>query len=169
MKSVVRLPLLVAVVFSMPVTGCDEPSRSHRTVGPEVATAESGPAHRMVPPDDGAALVKKLGAKDSIAFVRLDSMKPAMVTIYRCTADDTLYGPELPAQIVLTFPHFPDCRRMQLGSRYLCALRHLIGDDYQLVRSDMLAGAAKTRLYNCFWAAESEEVKRVLKGIGKVD
>ncbi|MBP11804.1 MAG: hypothetical protein CL397_15475 [Acidiferrobacteraceae bacterium] len=79
----------------------------------------------MVPPDDGAALVKKLGAKDSIAFVRLDSMKPAMVTIYRCTADDTLYGPELPAQIVLTFPHFPDCRRMQLGSRYLCALRNV--------------------------------------------
>ncbi len=25
MKSVLRLPLLVAVVFSMPVTGCDEP------------------------------------------------------------------------------------------------------------------------------------------------
>lgn len=120
-----------------------------------------------VPPADGVTLVKKLGPKDSIARLRIDSQKSAKVTIYRCTMEKTVHGPALPAKITMSFLHFPDCRRMDVGNHYLCVVRQNSGDDYELVRSDMLASAKKDAMYNCFWQGGSEAAKKVVAGASK--
>jgi hypothetical protein len=96
-----------------------------------------------------------------------DSQKPAKVAIYRCTVESIAHGPIPVSQIELSFLHFPNCRNMAVGERYVCAIRNTIGNDYELVRSDMLGGAARENIYNCFWVAESEQAKLVLAGVSQ--
>ena len=151
-------PLFAALIV-VSLSACDTTSVSEPT-----SNLTENESTVPMPPTDGVRLVKELNSKDSIALLQIDSQKPAKVAIYRCSITQTVHGPGLPAQITMSFLHFPDCRRMDVRSRYLCVVRHSGGDDYELVRSDMLAGAAKTSMYNCFWPAESDEATQVMAG-----
>ena len=61
-----------------------------------------------------------LGERDSIVVLQIDSMKPAKVAIDNCTVESTVYGIEPPSKIILSFLHFPNCRKLSVGRRYLC-------------------------------------------------
>ena len=114
---------------------------------------------------DGRKLVNRLGERDSIVVLQIDSMKPAKVAIYNCTVESTVYGIEPPSKIILSFLHFPNCRRLSVGRRYLCAIRHGSGTGYELIRSDMLNTNDELAMYNCFWMADSKNANQVVAGI----
>jgi hypothetical protein len=111
------------------------------------------------------SLIDSLTGSDSVVVLHLDSRKPAKVEIFRCTVEKTLCGPIPPAEITLSFLHYPDCQRLSVGTRYLCAIRHDSGTGYTLIRSDMLEEGVKTNLHTYAWEAESSHAKELAKQI----
>ena len=106
-------------------------------------------------------LVDSLTSSDSVVVLHPDSRKPAKVEIFRCTVEKTLYGTIPPDEITLSFLHFPDCQRLSVGTRYLCAIRHDSGSGYTLIRSDMLTQEGATDLYTCAWVADAQQAKEL--------
>ncbi len=148
--------VIIITIFTLGALGChkpDSPASFAETTGEQQALA------------DGRKLVNGLGERDSIVVLQIDSMKPAKVAIYNCTVESTVYGIEPPSKIILSFLHFPNCRRLSVGRRYLCAIRHGSGTGYELIRSDMLNTNDKLAMYNCFWMADSKNANQMMEGI----
>ena len=148
--------LVIITFFTLGALGCRKPDNPASFA--ETTDEQQAPA-------DGRKLVNRLGERDSIVVLQLDSMKSAKVAIYNCTVESTVYGIEPPSKIVLSFLHFPNCRRLSVGKRYLCAIRHGSGTGYELIRSDMLNTNDKLAMYNCFWMADSKNANQVVAGI----
>jgi len=115
------------------------------------------------PISDELDVTGQLGERDSIVIFRVESVKPAKVTILNSVVETTLLGPTPPSRITLSFLHFPECRRMSVGETYLGVIRHGSGDGYSLVRSDMLPSHNGEPLHNYFWAIESEEARNLVE------
>ena len=112
-----------------------------------------------------ASLMDRLSDSDAIVVLRLDARKPAKAEIFKCTVEKTLHGPKSPDAITLSFLHFPDCQRLRVGQRYLCAVRHGSGASYTLIRSDMLADGNDTNLYTCAWEQDSTAANNVKRSV----
>ena len=148
--------VIIITFFTLGALGCHKP-HSPASFG---ETTDERHAHV-----DGRQLVSGLGERDSIVVLKIDSMKLAKVTIYNSTVESTVYGIEPPSKILLSFLHFPNCRRLSVGQRYLCAIRHGSGTGYELIRSDMLNTNDTSAMYNCFWMADSINANQVVAGI----
>jgi hypothetical protein len=110
-------------------------------------------------------ILSKIGDKDAIVVVKLTSTKPSKVTIYNCTVTKTYKGDTTKKTITMSFLHFPDCKRLELGKSYLCAIRHGSGSGYELIRSDMLSKDKETKLVNYAWEINSPEAKQLVETI----
>jgi hypothetical protein len=148
--------VIIITFFTLGALGCHKPDSPGSFA--EITDEQQALA-------DGRKLVNRLGERDSIVVLQIDSMKSAKVAIYNCTVASTVYGIEPPSKIVLSFLHFPNCRRLSVGRRYLCAIRHGSGTGYELIRSDMLNTNDKLAMYNCFWMADSQNANQVVAGI----
>ena len=146
---------LFAMLISLSIIGCDKPVTTKSPSNTGIPTIQT----------DGWTLAEKIGPKDSVVAIRIDSKKPAKVEIFRCSIVQTLTGPAVADSITLSFLHFPNCRRMIVGQQYTCVIRHNSGTGYSLVRSDMLSTTGKEILYNYFWLTDSEEAKQIEDGI----
>ena len=112
-----------------------------------------------------APLPDSLQETDSVVVMRIESRKPAKVAIFNCTVEKTIHGPQVPNLITMSFLHFPDCQRLSVGTRYLCAVRPGSGTSYTLIRSDMLTQGNERDLRTCAWEADSPEAKQVTNEI----
>ena len=148
--------VIIITFFTLGAFGCHKPHNP-------ASFAETSAEHQTLV--DGRKLVNGLGERDSIVVLKIDSMKLAKVTIYNSTVESTVYGIEPPSKIILSFLHFPNCRRLSVGRRYLCAIRHGSGTGYELIRSDMLNTNDKLAMYNCFWMADSKNANQVVADI----
>ena len=110
-------------------------------------------------------ILSKIGDKDAIVVVKLTSTKPSKVTIYNCTVTKTYKGDAPKKTITMSFLHFPDCKRLEVGESYLCAIRHGSGSGYTLIRSDMLSKDKETKLVNYAWEINSPEAKQLVETI----
>ncbi len=108
-----------------------------------------------------------LGEKDFVVILNIDSQKPAKVAIFHCTVKKILLGKKALEEITLSFLHFPNCRRLNVGSSYLCFIRHDLDTGYSLIRSDMIISNKKTDLYNYFWEIDSPQAKLIEKEINE--
>ena len=115
---------------------------------------------------DNELSIGSLANTDSVVVLQINSRKHAKVDIFHSTVERTIHGNKPPDEITLSFLHFPECERLSVGSRYLCAIRNESSDDYTLIRSDMLAPGSKADLLNFFWKADSPKAIELEKRIG---
>lgn len=113
-------------------------------------------AHLMADP----LLPGKLTEKDSVVVLRIDSKKPAKVEIFNCTIEKVIHGEILDKNPTISFLHFPNCERLQIGKTYSCIVRHGFG--YEFVRSDMLKEKQDDeKLFTCAWEAGTKESEKL--------
>lgn len=113
-------------------------------------------AHLMA----GTLLPGKLTEGDSVVVLRIDSKKPAKVEIFNCTIEKIIHGRIQDKKPTISFLHFPNCERLQVGKTYTCIVRHGFG--YEFVRSDMLKEKKdKEKLFTCAWETGTQESKKL--------
>ncbi len=112
------------------------------------ANETTDPNIGIVPPIDFEKVIGLLEENDYIVILDFHSLRPAKSTIYKCTVIRTFLKKLMEKEMTMSFLHFPNCRRFEVGKKHLCIIRTNGDDISQNIRSDMLSKSDDIELYS---------------------